>query len=330
MTGGPAVGRPARLASQPGATRSWAKLQASALPASGAWSAAGAARRRALGDSLTVEQRTLTPLVEVRILVPQPVSVWPFLPSHPSRWLPTPGRAPDCPARRAGPRPRFHRAEHRSNRARLSLPRTAAAVAPGHVAGADGAQNLGAEIAVHDSEIRRRQLSQGHARKRDGLMIAGHRENHAAAGFGKLDLPGMKPVDKDRVAGRVEIIDDRVFAPRPSDDDRCIRFANIGRAVGTCCFRYIVASGIFPRRGLPRYRPARGRAPASRRARSWRDRNARAARPPAPPRQSRRRPRPSGRAGFRFPDVRPNSACARCVGFKDRTNRHAIPTPTSR
>jgi hypothetical protein len=28
-----------------------------------------------VGDSLTVEQRTLTPLVEVRILVPQPVDV---------------------------------------------------------------------------------------------------------------------------------------------------------------------------------------------------------------------------------------------------------------
>jgi hypothetical protein len=28
-----------------------------------------------LGDSLTVEQRTLTPLVEVRILVPQPFDI---------------------------------------------------------------------------------------------------------------------------------------------------------------------------------------------------------------------------------------------------------------
>ena len=32
-----------------------------------------ASSRKELGDSLTVEQRTLTPLVKVRILVPQPM-----------------------------------------------------------------------------------------------------------------------------------------------------------------------------------------------------------------------------------------------------------------
>ena len=37
------------------------------------WKIWGSFFNEIMGDSLTVEQRTLTPLVEVRILVPQPV-----------------------------------------------------------------------------------------------------------------------------------------------------------------------------------------------------------------------------------------------------------------